>query len=39
MATHDFMMIKKYPHKTLLCNNKSINEIDITGMSIENIYE
>ena len=39
MATHDFMMIKKYPYKTLLCNNKSINEIDITGMSIENIYE
>jgi cell division transport system ATP-binding protein len=39
MATHDFMMIKKYPHKTLLCNNKSINEIDITGMSMENIYE
>lgn len=39
MATHDFMLIKQFPHKTLLCNNKSILSIDVTGMSIENIYE
>ena len=39
MATHDLMLIKKFTNKTLLCNNKSINEIDITGMSIENIYQ
>ena len=39
MATHDFILIKEFPHKTLLCNNKSISNIDITGMSIENIYE
>ena len=39
MATHDFILIKKFPHKTLLCNNKSISSIDITGMSVENIYE
>jgi cell division transport system ATP-binding protein len=39
MATHDFILIKEFPHKTLLCNNKSISSIDITGMSIENIYE
>jgi len=39
MATHDFILIKQFPHKTLLCNNKSIRSIDITGMSIENIYE
>jgi cell division transport system ATP-binding protein len=39
MATHDFMLIKRFPNKTLLCNNKSINEIDITDMSIENIYQ
>ena len=39
MATHDFILIKEFPHKTLLCNNKSINNIDITGMSVENIYE
>ncbi|MBC8397753.1 ATP-binding cassette domain-containing protein [Flavobacteriaceae bacterium] len=39
MATHDFILIKQFPHKTLLCNNKSIRSIDVTGMSIENIYE
>ena len=39
MATHDFILIKEFPHKTLLCNNKSISSIDITGMSVENIYE
>jgi cell division transport system ATP-binding protein len=39
MATHDFILIKQFPHKTLLCNNKSILSIDVTGMSIENIYE
>ena len=39
MATHDFILIKEFPHKTLLCNNKSISNIDITGMSVENIYE
>ena len=39
MATHDFILIKEYPHTTLLCNNKSISSIDITGMGIENIYE
>ena len=39
MATHDFILIKEFPHKTLLCNNKSISSIDVTGMSIENIYE
>ena len=39
MATHDFILIKKFPHETLLCNNKSISSIDITGMSVENIYE
>jgi len=39
MATHDFILIKHFPHKTLLCNNKSIRSIDVTGMSIENIYE
>ena len=39
MATHDFILIKQFPHKTLLCNNKSISSIDVTGMSIENIYE
>jgi len=39
MATHDFILIKRFPNKTLLCNNKSINKIDITEMSIENIYE
>ncbi|MDC1492742.1 ATP-binding cassette domain-containing protein [Flavobacteriaceae bacterium] len=39
MATHDFILIKDFPNKTLLCNNKSINEIDVKGMSIENIYE
>jgi cell division transport system ATP-binding protein len=39
MATHDFILIKEFPHKTLLCNNKSIRSIDVTGMSIENIYE
>lgn len=38
MATHDFILIKQFPHKTLLCNNKSIRSIDVTGMSIENIY-
>jgi cell division transport system ATP-binding protein len=39
MATHDFILIKQFPHKTLLCNNKSIRSIDVNGMSIENIYE
>ena len=39
MATHDFILIKEFPHKTLLCNNKSISSIDISGMSVENIYE
>ena len=39
MATHDFILIKEFPNKTLLCNNKSISSIDITGMSVENIYE
>ena len=39
MATHDFILIKQFPHKTLPCNNKSIRSIDVTGMSIENIYE
>ena len=39
MATHDFILIKEFPHKTLLCNNKSISSIDVTGMSVENIYE
>ena len=39
MATHDFILIKEFPHKTLLCNNKSISNIDSTGMSVENIYE
>ena len=39
MATHDFILIKQFPHKTLLCNNKSIRSIDVSGMSIENIYE
>ena len=39
MATHDFILIKEFPHKTLLCNNKSIRSIDVTGMSVENIYE
>ena len=39
MATHDFILIKEFPHKTLLCNNKFISSIDITGMSVENIYE
>ena len=39
MATHDFILIKEFPHKTLLCNNKSISNIDITGMSVKNIYE
>ena len=39
MATHDFILIKEFPYKTLLCNNKSIRNIDITGMSVENIYE
>ena len=39
MATHDFILIKDFPHKTLLCNNKSISRIDVAGMSIENIYE
>ena len=39
MATHDFILIKEFPHKTLLCNNKTIRSIDVTGMSVENIYE
>ncbi len=39
MATHDFILIKEFPHKTLLCNNKTIRSIDLTGMSVENIYE
>ena len=39
MATHDFILIKEFPHKTLLCNNKTISSIDVTGMSVENIYE
>lgn len=39
MATHDFILIKEFPHKTLLCNNKTIRIIDVTGMSVENIYE
>ena len=39
MATHDFILIKEFPHKTLLCNNKTICSIDVTGMSVENIYE
>jgi cell division transport system ATP-binding protein len=38
MATHDFILIKEFPHKTLLCNNKTIRSIDVTGMSVENIY-
>ena len=29
MATHDYALLLKYPNKTLLCNNKSINKIDI----------
>ena len=39
MATHDFILIKEFPHKTLLCNDKTIRSIDVTGMSVENIYE
>ena len=39
MATHDFILIKEFPHKTLLCNNKTIRSIDVNGMSVENIYE
>ena len=39
MATHDFILIKEFPHKTLLCNNKTICSINVTGMSVENIYE
>ena len=39
MATHDFILIKEFPHKTLLCNNKTIRSIDVTAMSVENIYE
>jgi len=39
MATHDFILIKEFPNKTLLCNNKTIRSIDVTGMSVENIYE
>ena len=39
MATHDFILINEFPHKTLLCNNKTIRSIDVTGMSVENIYE
>jgi len=39
MATHDFILIKEFPHKTLLCNNQTIRSIDVTGMSVENIYE
>ena len=27
MATHDFILIKEFPHKTLLCNNKTIRRI------------
>jgi cell division transport system ATP-binding protein len=38
MATHDLLLIKKFPKTTLLCSNKSIEEIDILKMSIENIY-
>ncbi len=38
MATHDLLLIKKFPKTTLLCSDKSIQNIDISKMSIENIY-
>tara|TARA_B100000029_G_C17562154_1_gene953741 strand:+ start:384 stop:1088 length:705 start_codon:yes stop_codon:yes gene_type:complete len=39
MATHDFILIDKFPNKTYICESGKISEIDIKNKNINSIYK
>ena len=39
MATHDFILIDKFPNRTYICESGKITEIDIRNKNINTIYK
>ena len=39
MATHDFILIDKFPNKTYICESGKISEIDLKNKNINTIYK
>ena len=39
MATHDFILIDKFPNRTYICESGKIAEIDIRNKNINTIYK
>ena len=39
MATHDFILIDKFPSRTYICELGKISEIDIKNKNINSIYK
>ncbi|MFL2643965.1 MAG: cell division ATP-binding protein FtsE, partial [Flavobacteriaceae bacterium] len=39
MATHDFILIDKFPNKTYICESGKISEIDLKNKTINTIYK
>ena len=39
MATHDFVLLKKYKGRILKCTNGKIDEIQTNDLNIETVYK